>query len=119
MLRGIRGATTVEKNTADDIKKATVELLGEILNKNSITLEDIACANFTMTKDLDSAYPAKFAREYASFEKVPMMCYQELSIEGALERCIRVLLLVNSDKKQESFKHIYLKNAKKLRPDLK
>ena len=118
MLRGIRGATTVSNNTAEEIKSAVIEMLNEILNANNIMTNDIACTTFTMTKDLNCAYPAKFAREIDGFEKVPLMCYQELDIENSLEKCIRVLILVNTDKSQNEIKHIYLNEAKKLRPDL-
>lgn len=118
MLRGIRGATTVTNNSIEEIKTATIEMLNEILTQNSVNIEDIACVNFTMTKDLNCVYPAKFAREIQGFENVPLMCYQELEIENSLEKCIRVLLLVNTDKPQTEIKHIYLNEAKKLRPDL-
>ena len=118
MLRGIRGATTVTNNSIEEIKTATIEMLNEILTQNSVNIEDIACANFTMTKDLNCVYPAKYAREIQGFENVPLMCYQELEIENSLEKCIRVLFLVNTDKPQTEIKHIYLNEAKKLRPDL-
>mgnify|MGYP002627394272 CR=1 FL=1 len=71
-----------------------------------------------MTSDLDCVYPAKFAREIKGFENVPLMCYQELNIENSLPKCIRVRFLVNTNKPQEEIKHIYLNEAKKLRPDL-
>lgn len=118
MLRGIRGATTVKDNTSEEIKSAVLEMVNEILSANNINTKDIACTTFTMTKDLNCAYPAKFAREIDGFEKVPLMCYQELDIQNSLKKCIRVLILVNTDKFQEEIKHIYLNEAKKLRPDL-
>ena len=118
MLRGVRGATTVEANTQEEIKKSTIEMTKKILVENSIETKDIAYVNFTMTKDLDCAYPAKFAREIDGFSKVPLMCCQELDVKGSLEKCIRVLILFNTDKSQEDIRHVYLKNAQKLRPDL-
>lgn len=118
MLRGIRGATTVNNNNSNEIKVAVIELINEIINKNSINISDIACVDFTMTNDLNCVYPAKFAREISGFENVPLMCYQELEIENSLEKCIRVRFLVNSDRKQEEIIHVYLNGAKKLRPDL-
>ena len=118
MLRGIRGATTVSSNNAEEIRTAVIEMLNEIITRNNINVEDIVCVDFTMTKDLNCVYPAKFAREIDGFENVPLMCYQELDIKNSLEKCIRVKFLINSDKKQEEITHIYLKNAKKLRPDL-
>lgn len=117
--RGIRGAITVEKDSFDDIKNATIELLTEILEKNNISTQDISHVIFTLTKDLKSAFPAKFAREYMHFENVPMMCFNELDIEGSLKKCLRVLIVVNTEKKQEEITHIYQKGAKNLRPDLK
>lgn len=118
MLRGIRGATTVSGNNVNEISVAVKEMINEIISKNNISIEDIACVDFTMTKDLDCVYPAKFAREIQGFENVPLMCYQELNIENSLEKCIRVRFLVNTNKKQEEINHIYLNEAKKLRPDL-
>lgn len=118
MLRGVRGATTVEGNTPDEIKTATIEMINEILKQNNISLEDIACVNFTMTNDLDCAYPAKFAREIGGFSKVPLMCYQELNIKDSLKKCIRVLILINTEKSQDEITHIYLNGSKVLRPDL-
>ena len=119
MLRGVRGATTVENNTVEEVKIATKEMINEILIQNQIDVKTIACATFTMTKDLDCAYPAKFAREISGFNKVPLMCYQELDIENSLKKCIRTLILFNTDKAQDEIKHVYLNNAKNLRPDLK
>ena len=118
MLRGIRGATTVTDNTVDALRVAVLEMLNEILEKNNIVTSDIACVDFTMTKDLNCAYPAKFAREIEGFEKVPLMCYQELDIENSLEKCIRVRFLVNTDKNQDEIIPVYLNEAKKLRQDL-
>ena len=118
MLRGIRGATTVNSNSSDEIRTTVIELINEIINKNSIDLSDIACVDFTMTKDLNCAYPAKFAREIKGFENIPLMCYQELEIEKSLEKCIRVRFLINTDKNQNEIIHVYLNEAKKLRPDL-
>ena len=118
MLRGIRGATTVNSNEPETIRTAVIEMLNEILSKNNVNTNDIACAEFTMTKDLDCVYPAKFAREINGFEKVPLMCYQELDIKNSLQKCIRTLILINTNKTQDEIIHVYLNDAKKLRPDL-
>ena len=118
MLRGIRGAITVEVNSSDEIRTAVKEMLNEIIKTNEIKTVDIASAAFTMTKDLDCVYPAKYAREIEGFDKVPLMCYQELDIKNSLEKCVRVLILVNTDKAQDEIKHVYLRGAKILRPDL-
>ena len=117
--RGIRGAITVEENTTVAIKKATVELLTEIIKKNDIKISDIAFAIFTLTKDLNAAFPAKFAREELDFKMVPMMCYNEAEINGSIKMCLRVLITVNTKKAQDGIKHVYLKGAKILREDLK
>lgn len=116
--RGIRGAITLSKNTKEEIKLATVELLKEILEQNDIKKEDISFVIFTTTKDIDADFPAKYARQELSFNKVAMMCYNELDVENSLKMCLRVLLSVNTTKTQEEIKHIYLKGAKALRADL-
>lgn len=116
--RGIRGAITVDKDLPEEIKNATIELVSEILEKNQIEKKDISHVIFTLTKDLKSAFPAKFARESLHFENVPMMCFNELSVDGSLEKCLRALVVVNTEKSQEDIKHIYLKGAKILRTDL-
>ena len=118
ITRGIRGAITVNSDTKEEIKSATVELLSEMVKLNDIRLEDIAFAIFTVTKDIKSDFPAKYARLEMGFKYVPMMNYMEADIDGALEKCIRVMLSVNTEKKQDEIKHVYLKNAKNLRQDL-
>ena len=91
-VRGIRGAITVDNDTVDDIKNATIELFGEIVKQNDIRIEDISHVLFTMTKDLKSAFPAKFVRENFDAQFLPMMCVNELDIESSLKKCIRVLV---------------------------
>ena len=117
-IRGIRGATTIEADTKEEIKSATVELLAEMIKQNEIKTEDIASAIFTVTKDIKSDFPAKYARLELDFKYVPMMDYMEADVEGAIKKCIRVLLNINTEKKQNEIKHIYLREAKKLRQDL-
>ena len=116
--RGIRGAITVEADTKEEIKSATVELLSEMIKQNEIDIEDISFAIFTVTKDIKSDFPAKYARLDMGFKYVPMMNYMEADIEGALKKCIRIMLNVNTVKKQDEIKHVYLKGAKILRQDL-
>ncbi len=116
--RGVRGATVVLSNTAEDIEKATVELVSEILKRNNVKISDIAFAVFTLTKDLNAAFPAKFARLDCGFDLVPMMCYQELDVPNSIEKCLRVLIVVNTDLEQNEINHVYLKGAKALRVDL-
>lgn len=116
--KAIRGATTVEENTKESIKLATIELLSEILAKNAMVKEDISHVIFTLTKDVNADFPAKFARTELGFDDVPMICSNEIEVPNALPMCIRVLVVINSDKSHKEIKHIYLHGAKKLRPDL-
>lgn len=119
MQRGIRGAITVDCNSIEAVKTATVELISEIKKRNNYKEEDISYVLFTMTDDLDCVYPAKFAREvFPEWKYVPMMCTQELKIIGSLEKCLRILIVVNTDIAQNEIKHVYLKGAEKLRKDL-
>ena len=116
-VRGVRGAITVKKNSKDEIVFATEMLLEKIVSVNNIKVEDIAAVTFSVTHDLTKEFPAIAAREMG-WLYTPLMCTNEIQVEGSLKRCIRVLMLVNSDKKQSKVKHIYLNEAKKLRPDL-
>ncbi len=118
-VRGIRGAITVDTNSEADMKTATVELISKMIEENGIKLEDIVYTQFSTTKDLNCAFPAKFARLDLGFTSVPMMSANEQEVEGSLRMALRVLIVVNTDKKQEEIKHQYLKGAKVLRPDLK
>lgn len=118
--RGIRGAITVEENTIAAVKSAVVELLKEIKKINNIDETSISHVIFTFTKDINCVYPAKIAREeFPSWKYVPMMCVNEMNIENSLEKCLRVLIVVNTESEQNEIKHIYLKDAIKLREDLK
>ena len=117
--RGIRGAITVDSNTIDDIKKAVIELIDTIQKENNIITEDISHAIFTYTRDLDKIYPAKIAREeFIGWQNVPMVCFNEMDIENSLKKCLRILIVINTDKNQTDIKHVYLKGAKELRKDL-
>jgi chorismate mutase len=117
-VRGIRGATTISEDTAEAILLATREMLLAILEANpSLRPNDIASALFTVTEDLRSVYPAQAARELG-WEEVPLMCAQEIPVQGSLKKCIRVLITWNSDLAQSNIHHIYLRDAVRLRPDL-
>ena len=118
MLRGIRGATAVETDQPEEILQATQELLERILQANpSLRPTDIASAIFTVTPDLRSAYPARAAREIG-WERVPMLCAQEIPVPNGLPLCIRVLIHWNTDLPSEAVQHVYLHQATSLRPDL-
>lgn len=116
--RGIRGAITVDENSASAIHEATRVLLSEIIKENNITKDDIAYAFFTMTADLNADFPAKTARVELGWDDVPMMCAVEIPVEGSIEKCIRVLVTINTTLDKSQIKHVYLGGAKKLRPDL-
>lgn len=118
--RGIRGAITIENNTIESVKSAVIELLSEIKKQNKYEDKDISHVIFTLTKDIDCIYPAKIAREaFESYNSVPMMCFNEMDIENSLGKCLRVLIVINTQLDQNDIKHIYLKGAKRLREDLK
>jgi chorismate mutase len=117
-LRGIRGATTVERDEAELILEATRELLEEMLKANNITdFEPIASIFFTTTPDLCSTFPAEAARRLG-MTTVPLMCNQEIPVPNRLGKAVRVMLQLNTQKSQAEMKHIYLREAKSLRPDL-
>lgn len=117
-MRGIRGAITVEENNAEQIQDATQELLREILEENSLSTEDIVSAIFTVTPDLDAAFPASSARKMG-WDRVPMLDSNEIPVPGAIPHCIRVLLHVETSLSQKEIQHIYLREALNLRKDLK
>lgn len=116
-MRGIRGATTVSGNTREEIFSAVRELLTKLLADNGIVTDDIGAAIFSATGDIDAAFPAAAAREIG-WESVPLFGAQEQAVDGSLARCVRVLLLVNTDKPQTAVRHVYLRGAAVLRRDL-
>ena len=118
-VRGIRGATTVTVNSEQAIVRETLRLLDEIVKANSVLPEDIATVLITVTDDITAAFPAKAIRQMPDWELVPLMCAMEIPVPGSLETCIRIMLTVNTSKKQSEIQHIYLNEAVRLRPDLK
>lgn len=116
-VRGIRGATTVTENTREAVLAATAELLQAIVDRNGLHTEDVVSAIFTMTPDLNAAFPAAAARALG-WSDVPLFCASEIAVPGAPAMCIRILLHVNSAKKQLEIRHVYLRKAVHLRPDL-
>jgi chorismate mutase len=115
-IRGIRGATTVDRDDAALMTEATKELLTEILARNALTVDDVISAFFTVTPDLHSEFPAGAARTLG-WDSVPMLCGTEMQVSGALGRCIRVLIHVELPDDQHSVRHVYLRDAITLRPD--
>ena len=117
VLRGIRGATTVTEDTAEAILEATEELVREIVASNDVVAEDVASALFTVTPDLRAEFPAAAARRMG-WTMVPLLNFTEIGVPGRLEKCIRVLVHVNTTRTQREMVHVYLREAVSLRPDL-
>lgn len=116
MIRAIRGATTAE-NTPESIFESTRVMLKEIFTVNGLDIGQIVSIIFTCTKDLDAAFPAVAARELG-IVSAALMCVAEMDVPGSLPKCIRVMLLVETDLPQDEIDHVYLKGARVLRPDL-
>ena len=116
-VRGVRGATTSDSNSREDILLAAHDLITGIIETNEIMVDDVASILFSTTADLNAEFPAVAARNLG-FTNTALECLVEMNVPGSLARCIRVLMHVNSDKQQKEIRHIYLKNAKSLRADL-
>ncbi|GKV65684.1 MULTISPECIES: chorismate mutase [unclassified Sporosarcina] len=117
-VRGIRGATTVEQDDAQEILSSTEQLVLEMAETNGFEPEDIASVIVSTTVDLKAAFPAKSIRSIEGWAYVPVMCTHEIDVPGSMRKCIRVMMNVNSEKKQHEIQHIYQNNAVQLRPDL-
>lgn len=117
MQRSIRGAITIEKDTRDNVINATKELLKKVIEVNAVDIESIVNIIFTTTPDIRSEFPPVAAREIG-FNDVPLLTCQEIDCEKGLRLCIRLMLTYNTNKKQKEIRHIYLKGAERLRPDL-
>ena len=113
--RGIRGATTADANTEEAIHAAATELVQALIDANALEEDSLAAVFFTMTPDLNAAFPATAARRLA-WTKAPLLDITQVAVEGSLPRCIRILILVNTDKEPKDLVYIYLKGAKDLRP---
>lgn len=116
-MTGIRGAITVETDTEKEILENTKELLLQIIEKNGLEKEKITAMFFSCTKDLKTAYPAVAAREIG-FTDIALMCFQEMHVEGSLEKCIRVCIFYDEKMDKACIRPVYLKSAARLRPDL-
>jgi chorismate mutase len=117
-LRGVRGAITVERDEPELILEATRELLTAMLEANGIAdHETIGAIFFTTTPDLTSTFPAEAARELG-MNMVPLICNQEIPVPNRLPRAVRVMMQINTLKRQDEIQHIYLRDARRLRPDL-
>jgi chorismate mutase len=115
--RGVRGATTIASNTREEILTATRQLLALMIRRNGIESRDVASALFSTTPDIDAEFPALAARQLGWLD-VPLLCSHEMAVPGSLPMCIRVMIHWNTDKPQNEIEHIYVRDAKRLRPDL-
>jgi chorismate mutase len=113
--RGIRGATTVEHNTREEILAATTEMLQILIQRNELQAEDVASAIFSVTDDLDAEFPAVAARRLG-WTEVALMCAREIPVPHSLRKCIRVLLHVNTMRSVAEIQHVYIRGAVTLRP---
>jgi len=113
---GVRGAITVEANSAEAIGAAARELVGALVQANGIAPEDVGGAFFTTTSDLNAAYPAAAVRDLG-WGEVAMLCGHEMNVAGGLARCLRVMVLWNTTRTAHQIRHVYLRGARGLRPD--
>ena len=114
--RGIRGAITATENTEESILEATTELLQQLIRANDIQTEQIAAATFTTTVDLNAEFPAVAARKLGWVDTA-LICGHEMDVPGSLKKVIRVMVLVNTEKDAKEIRHVYMKEARQLRPD--
>ena len=117
MCRGVRGATTVDRNHREEILSVTRQMLALLIRLNGIDKQDVCSAIFSTTRDLDAEFPALAARQLGWLD-VPLLCGHEISVPGSLGHCIRVLVHWNTDKSQQEIRHVYVKDAERLRPDI-
>lgn len=117
LCRGVRGATTADANSKEEILTATRQLLALMIRVNGIQPEEVGSAIFSLTRDLDAEFPALAARQLGWLD-VPLLCTYEVDVPGSLRKCVRILIHWNTDKPQQSIQHIYIKDATRLRPDL-
>lgn len=113
--RGFRGATTADDNTKEAIVEATKEMLEALVAANDIKVDDIASATFSTTRDLNAEFPAVAARKHLGWNYVALMNSHEMDVPDAQPNCIRVMVLVNTDKQAEEINNVYLKGAVHLR----
>lgn len=116
-VRAVRGATTLDEDSREQVLVRTKELLAEVFSRNDLDQDDVVSIVFTATDDIRSAFPAEAARD-AGIALVPLLCARELDVEGGIERCIRVLLHVYTDRTTDELRHPYLHEARQLRTDL-
>lgn len=116
-VRAIRGATQLSSDTREEMHREVGALLAEILARNSLTLDSVISALFTVTADLTSEFPAAAARK-AGWGDIPMMCAVEIAVPGSLPRTVRVMIHAESPTPRNEISHVYRGGATVLRPDL-
>lgn len=117
MLRGIRGAIQAERNTAEDILHAATILMERLIEANSVQIKNVAAVFFTVTPDLNAAFPAE-VRKHLGWTSVPFLCSQEIPVPDSMRNILRVLVLFETSLEQDQIRHQYLGAASALRPDL-
>ena len=117
-VRAIRGAITVTENTCEAIAEAVTELIEAIEIHNRLDTEEIVSVTFSVTSDLDAMFPAAVARRRQGWNDVPLLDVQHMKVENSLQKCIRVLIYINTPLPKSQLRHVYLQEAAKLRPDL-
>ena len=117
ICRGVRGAVPVRANTPDEILRAADRLLRRLIEKNGINQDDVTSVIFTTTKDVNAEYPAIAARKLG-WRGVAMLCGHEMEVPHGLQACLRILIHWNTDKSQQDIVHVYLEEARSLRPDM-
>jgi chorismate mutase len=116
-VRALRGATTLDEDTPEQMDTRVKALLATLFERNDVGPEDMISAFFTATPDIRSAFPATVARAFG-LDDVPLLGAQELDVEGALPRCVRVMVHLETDKPRRELRHVFLEGAAALRPDL-
>lgn len=118
MTRGVRGATTVTQNKQEIILTNTKLLVEEMIGKNNITPESVSHVFISVTSDINDGFPAKAVREIPGWSFVPVMCMKEIEVPNSLAKCIRIMMVIQTNKAQDEIIHIFQNEAVKLRPDL-
>ena len=116
-MRALRGATTIDADTPEQIQERIAVLLSQMLERNGIHHDDLISIIFTATPDIESAFPAAAARMFGLGD-VPLLCAQELDIQDGTPLCLRVLIHLNTERGRDELHHIYLEGAQGLRDDL-
>ena len=116
-IRGLRGATTVDEDTPDQLHRRVQALIATMLDRNDLSKDDLISIVFTATDDIHSMFPAAAARA-VGLGDVPLLCARELDIVGGTPRCVRILMHIESDRARGELHHVYLEGARNLRDDL-